>query len=308
MQRSRDPATGSPDFDHFVEVERADALIQRGGDDGVPPTVALSRRTFLRRTGVVAAAVAVGGSTSLLLPARPVAAHGAITTYSGIWGQRTVYEITGELTDFGYRPSFHDRMNSWLEYWYDNTPTNFVKPIRVWSVGVHNDSRVSEAHNSGRGFDLTRIFATGSDGQLHRRFFGRYDIWKDWDAASLAAVRREYWATAASAHHHFRHVLTYPYNTDHHSHIHIDNLVSGDGNSTFDTGSEAQVLHVQACCRFIWGKSTTIDGAWGPETSGDSTDVLRRIGRGSGTIASSQANWLAFNTASLRKGYGTEEY
>jgi hypothetical protein len=267
----------------------------------------LSRRTFLRRAGVMAAGVVLGGSTPLWLPAR-ASAHGTIETFSGIWGQRTVYEVTGDLTDFGYRPAFHDRMASWLEYWYTNTPTNFLKPIRVWTLGVHNDSRPSEAHNAGRGFDLTRIYATGTDGDLHRRFFGRYDIWKDFDADSLAATRKSYWATAASAHHHFQHVLTYPYNTDHHSHIHIDNLVSGDGNSSFHTDSEAQVLNVQACCRFIWGKSTTVDGIWGPQTSNHSTDVLRRIGRGSGTIVSSQANWLAFNTASLRKGYGTEEY
>jgi hypothetical protein len=268
----------------------------------------LTRRTFLRRAGVVAAGVMLGGTAPLWLPARRTAAHGTIETFSGIWGQRTVYEITGNLTSFGYRPSFHDRMGSWLEFWYDNTPTNFLKPIRVWTLGVHNDDRVSEAHNSGRGFDLTRIYATGSDGDLHRRFFGRYDIWQGFDAASLAATRKAYWATAASAHHHFQHVLTYPYDAEHHTHMHIDNLVSGDGNSDFHTDSEAQVLNVQACCRFIWGKSTAVDGVWGPQTRDHSTDVLRRIGRGSGTIATSQANWLAFNRASLRKGYGTEEY
>jgi hypothetical protein len=268
----------------------------------------LSRRIFLRRAGVATAGIILGGSAPLWLPARGATAHGTIETFPGIWGQRTVYEVTGNLASFGYRPSFHDRLNSWLEFWYLNTPSNVRKPIRVWTLGAHNDSRVSEAHNAGRGFDLTRLYATGADGDLHRRFFGRYDIWKDFDAARLRAARVNYWATAASAHHHFQHVLTYPYDADHHSHIHIDNLVSGSGNSTFHTDSEAQVLHVQSCCRWIWGKSTTIDGIWGPQTRDHSTDILRRIGRGSGSIASSQANWLAFNRASLRKGYGTEEY
>jgi hypothetical protein len=281
----------------------------RGPDSPSPILDAgLSRRSFLRRAGLATAGIAIGGSAPLWLPAVGASAHGTIETFSGVWGQRTVYEVTGDLTDFGYRPSFHDRMNSWLEFWYDNTPLNFLKPFRVWTLGVHNDSRVSEAHNAGRGFDLTRIYATGSDGDLHRRFYARYDLWKDWTGDAFTNVRRQYWATAASAHHHFQHVLTYPYNADHHSHIHIDNLVSGDGNSTFHTDSEAQVLNVQACCRFVWGKSTDVDGVWGPQTRDHSTDVLRRIGQDSGTIASSQANWLAFNRASLRKGYGTQEY
>jgi hypothetical protein len=284
-------------------------LIDSAGEEArAEPGVELSRRTFLRRGGLVATGLMVGGSSQLWLMAQRAAAHGTIQQYSGIWGQRTVYEITGNLTSFGYRPSFHDRMNSWLEFWYNNTPSNFLKPIRVWSIGVHNDDRVSESHNAGRGFDLSRIQATGTDGDLHRRFFGRYDIWRNWDATALAAERRRYWATAASAHHHFQDVLTYLYDSDHHSHIHMDNLQSGSGNSSYHTGSRAQTLNVQACCRYIWGKSTTIDGIWGPQTRDHSTDVLRRIGRATGTIASSQGNWLAFNRASLRKGYGTEAY
>jgi hypothetical protein len=267
----------------------------------------LSRRTFLRRAGMATAGIVLGGSAPLWLPARGATAHGTIESFPGIGGQRTVYELSGNLAEFGYRPSFHDRLGSWIEFWYDNTPSNFLKPIRVWTLGVHNDDRVSEAHNAGRGFDLTRIYATGTDGDLHRRFFGRYDIWRDFDADSLRNARVNYWATAASAHHHFQHVLTYPYDAEHHTHIHIDNLVSGDGNSSFQTGSDAQVFHVQSCCRWIWGKSTTIDGIWGPQTRDHSTDILRRIGRDSGTITS-QGNWLAFNRASLRKGYGVQEY
>src|SRR6266508_2072823 len=119
----------------------------------------------------------------------------------------------------------------------------------IQTYGAHNDDRVSEAHNNGRGFDLSRIYATGTDGDLHRRFFARHDIWKDWTGDAFTEARRHYWATAASAHHHFRNVLTYLYNADHDNHIHIDNLVSGTSNSEFDTGSEAQVQHVQACCR-----------------------------------------------------------
>ncbi|MGB9376505.1 MAG: hypothetical protein WCB04_03225 [Mycobacteriales bacterium] len=264
----------------------------------------ISRRRLLQ----LAAGGAAIGTAGLLFPASPASAHGDLQTYSGVWGQPTVYEANGNLTSFAYRPSFHDRMATWLEFWFDNTGLSVLKPMRVWTLGVHTDDRSSEAHNNGRGFDLTRIYATNQQGNLHRQFFGRYDQWKDDPAADMAATRVHYWATSASLHYHFRNVLTYPYNSDHWNHIHIDNLVSGLGNSDFDTSSEAQTLHVQASCRFVWGKATTVDGVWGPETNTDSTQVLRRIGRASGTIASSQANWLAFNKATLRKGYDVEQY
>jgi hypothetical protein len=294
------PLNDAPRDEVVTGIDGAD------GDASAAPSVGLSRRTFLRRGGLAATGLMVGGSSQLWLIAQRAAAHGTLQEYSGVWGQRTVYELSGELAAFDYRPSFHDRMNSWLEFWYDNTPSNFLKPIRLWTLGVHTDHRVSEGHNNGRAFDLTRIYATGTDGNLHRRFYGRYDLWRD--DANIAEIRRHYWATSASAHHHFQDVLSYPFDTEHHSHLHMDNLESGGGNSTFHTDARAQVLNVQACCRFIWGKSTDVDGIWGPQTRDHSTDVLRRIGRGSGTILSSQANWLAFNRASLRKGYGTEEY
>lgn len=261
----------------------------------------VSRRSIL---GMVAGGV-VMGSTGAALTASTASAHGDIVEFEAIWNQRTVYEGTGNLASFDYRPSFHDRCRDWLQFWANNVPGGFNTPFRVWSFGVHTDHRVSEAHNNGRGFDLTRIYITSDAGNLLRRFNGRYDQWQG--TASAEIERQRYWATAASLHHHFQHVLTYLYNTDHHSHIHFDNLVSGLGNSNFSTGSTAQVQHVQACCRFVWGKTTAIDGVWGPETKSHSDAVLQRIGR-TGSLTTSQANWLAFNRATLRKGYGTQNY
>ena len=260
-----------------------------------------SRRRVL---GAAAGGIALG-ATGALAGVTPALAHGDIQMYSTVGGQRTVYEGNGALTSFGYRPSFHTRCNTWMNFWNNNTPSGFATPFRVWSYGVHTDHRVTEAHNNGRGFDLTRIYVTSS-GSLVRRFNGRYDQWNG--TSSAATERRRYWATAASLHYHFRHVLTYLYNSAHHNHIHFDNLISGTGNSTLSTGSEAQVQHVQACCRYIWGKTTTIDGIWGPQTNQHSTEVLRRIGVSSGSLTSSQSNWLAFNRGSTRKGYGTQAY
>ena len=259
----------------------------------------ISRRRML---GLVAGG-AVAGTAGLVLPATAAGAHGDIQMYSGVWGQRTVYEVTGNLTSFGYRPSFHDRCNTWLEFWYLNTPSNFLQPLRVWSLGVHVDNG-SEAHENGRGFDLTRIYTT-INGSLAKRFDGRHNVWGGTSSAATERVR--YWATSASLHYHFRDVLTYEYNSAHDNHIHFDNTVSGSGNSFFVTSSKAQVVNVQACCRWIWGKGTAIDGIWGPETNGDSHDVLVRIGEG-GYLTGAQSKWLAFNRASCRKGYGTQSY
>ncbi len=180
--------------------------------------------------------------------------------------------------------------------------------MRVWTYGVYanrSDGCVS-MHNFGRAFDLTRLYATNA-GVLTKVFNGRYDQWRSSTGSTLTTTRKRYWATAASLHYHFKYVLTYVYNTAHWNHIHFDNQVSGSGNSTFSTGSTSQVKHVQACCTYIWGYPTTIDGIWGPQTAGNSSKALARIGR-SGAITSSQTNWLEFNKATLRFGSGRQAY
>ncbi|WP_299441386.1 extensin family protein [uncultured Phycicoccus sp.] len=260
-----------------------------------------SRRLLL---GGALATTALGGLG--LATAGGAAAHGTLQTYSGINGARTHYEGTGSAASWAYRPSFHDRLNSWLQFWNDNTPSGWADASEVWGYGAHTDHRTSEAHNNGRGFDLSRIY-TGSGPT--RRFYARYDIWKDWaEDDSKRTTRRRYWATSAACHHHFRNVLTYLYNSAHWNHIHIDNLVSGSGNSTFSTSSEAQVMHVQASCKFVWGLGTTIDGVWGSQTASHSTRALRAAGVSSGSITTSQAKWLAFNRHTMRNGYDTQNY
>ena len=87
----------------------------------------------------------------------------------------------------------------------------------------------------------------------------------------------------------------------------ISVAVLGTGASSFDSSSRAQVLHVQACCRYLWGLGTTVDGVWGSQTSSHATRVLRAAGVSTGGIGT-QSRWLAFNRASMRKGYGTQSY
>ena len=238
-----------------------------------------SRRSILGGTIGAGALGVLGTAAAGLSSAGTASAHGTITTYSTINGARTVYEVNGNLASWGYRPSFHTRLNTWLAFWNANTPSGYANASRIWGYGAHYDGRPTEAHNNGRGFDLSRIY-TGST----RRFIARHDIWKNWSGSDLTTARRHYWATAASAHYHFRNVLTYLYNADHDNHIHIDNLVSGTSNSSFDSSSRAQVLHVQASCRYVWGLPTTVDGIWGSQTSSHSTRVLRAAGVTTGGI------------------------
>jgi hypothetical protein len=259
----------------------------------------ISRRRLM---GLVGTGLAVT-SAGVLLPAGSAEAV-TLTTYPGVDGEPTYYEPNGDRTSFQYNPTFHDQLGTWLNFWYLNTPGNYQRPFHIYSYGVYVN-KPDDAHQFGRGFDLARIFVT--DGQvLDRKFTARHDIWSGWADADRILARRHYWATAASAHYYFRDVLTYLWNAEHDNHIHIDNTVTGT-TSSFDTGSRAQTQHVQACLNYVWGKSVSIDGSWGPETQSNSTSVLRRIGQASGTLTT-KSNWLAFNKATLRKGYGVQAY
>ncbi|MGH3735296.1 MAG: twin-arginine translocation signal domain-containing protein [Micromonosporaceae bacterium] len=266
--------------------------------------IGMSRRGLLSGVGAAAGALAVGATSPLWTPAEPAEAHGSLSRYCYVDGARTYYEGNGAATCFYYRPSFHTRCNYVVDLWDNNTPSGYGRPWRMWSYGVHTDHRTSTAHNNGRGFDFTRMYVT-INGSLARRFYARYDRWSG--TSSAATERRRYWGTAAACHYRLRNVLTYYYNSAHHNHIHMDNLVSGTGNSTFSTGSTTQVQSAQAMCRWIWGKSTAIDGVWGPQTRQHTHEVLVRIGKG-GYLTSGQSYWLAFNRATTRKAYGVQSY
>jgi hypothetical protein len=233
----------------------------------------------------------------------------SVTAHSEIAGDDTYYEPTGAWSSFSYNSTFYNRLETWLNFWYTNTPLTWSRPLHVGSYGAYTnkgDGCVSY-HNFGRAFDLSAISGIlTTTGNRSKMFNARYDLWKNLTGSQLTGARRLYWATSASLHYHFKHVLTYLYNAQHHNHIHIDNAISGSGNSTFTTGASAQVQHVQACCTYIWGRPVTLDGVWGSQTSGAVSAVLSRIGR-SGSLTT-QANWLAFNQATLRFGTGAQSY
>jgi hypothetical protein len=240
----------------------------------------------------------------------PGACGSTVWPHNEILGFVTPFEPDNDgLTNtFYYNSTFYNRIETWFQFFRANTPVSWGPPFQIRTYGAYlnrNDLCVSH-HNTGRAFDLSRIYATDpATGTLNQVFNARYDQWKSQTGSTLTTTRRRYWATAASAHYHFRSALTYFWD-NHENHIHFDNGYSGSGNSTFTTGSEAQVQHVQAVLLYVWGQSVAVDGIWGPKTSAAVGRVLARIGR-SGALTT-QANWLEFNRATLRFGSGTQTY
>lgn len=251
------------------------------------------------------------GAAGLILPGRALAAEMpaiepmAMVTrnYLGVTGCALYYEPTGKASSFTFNSTFYNQLAEWRTYMDTNAPTSWGSPWRIYSYGAYTDKE--GMHGQGRAFDIGRILyrnsSTGADSTISMR----YDVWKNYSNA--ATYQRRYWGAAAGYMRWFRHVLTYKDNSQHHNHMHVDNQVYGGGAASFNTSSSSQIYIVQGACRYVWGLGTGVDGDWGPETQGDSTAVLRRIGRTSGSITSA-ANFTAFCTASLRKGLGTQAY
>lgn len=232
-----------------------------------------------------------------------------VVSHSEILDQPTYYEVSRAPASFNYNATLYSRLETWLTFFFAHTPVDWTRPGQVWTYGCYVDRNdgCTSYHNYGRAFDLSGIYATDPHNGVQRQVFSaRYDQWRSLTGAALIDIRKRYWATAASCNYHFKYVLTYFYNSDHYNHIHVDNSVSGSGNSTFTTGTSSQVQCVQAQITYVWEDPIDIDGIWGPQTSGAVSRVLARIGR-SGSLTT-QANWLEFNKATLRFGSGTQTY
>ncbi|HVQ89540.1 MAG TPA: hypothetical protein VMU51_00770 [Mycobacteriales bacterium] len=268
-----------------------------------------SRRQVLKLSGAALGLAGAAAAGLNVVGTRSAQAHGTIVSHSEIANQPTVYydEVNpARRSSFGYNPTFYSQLETWVQFWINNTPVGWTPEMEIWSLGAHFD-RGSAAHDAGRGFDLSRLRPHVNG--VWTWGFETFNIWDNRTGSALITARKRYFATAASLHYHFRNVLTYLYNSDHHSHIHIDNLYYGTpGAARFVTSSEAQVQHLQACLNYVWGYPTSIDGVWGPQTANNSTTLIRRLG-GSGTLLQHpDANWRGINHATMRFGYGTQNY
>jgi hypothetical protein len=244
--------------------------------------------------------------------AAPASAHGTLAGHNEINSVPIYYVGSGEpgtnRTEY-FNPTFYSRLETWLGFYYLNVPIPWIGPMRVNHLGVHDDDDSTSMHYYGRAIDLSRYIFTDANTQTTFTGFDcRYNIWSGYTGSLLITTRKRYWAAVAGLNYHFKYVLHYFYNAEHHNHVHVDNEASGSGNSTFTTGSSSQVYSVQAACRYIWGYSSiAIDGIWGPQTDSYSRQALTRIGR-SGGLTTSQTNWLEFNKATLRFGTGRQAY
>ncbi|MEU8226272.1 twin-arginine translocation signal domain-containing protein [Kribbella sp. NPDC048915] len=252
-----------------------------------------SRRTLLKGIGA-GAGLAVGGT--MLIPGT-AQAHNTVPQYT-IWGEPTYYQ--GTRTSFHYNAGFHTQLANWLSFYFSRTPITWQWPLQLHLLGVHVDK--PGMHQYGRAIDFERIvFTNGTTGGRFNGFDCRYNEWKSKTGSALEVVRREYWAGVAGLNYHFKYVLHYLYNSEHHNHVHVDNEASGSGLSTFTTGTTSQVKFVQAALNYIWKIPTGIDGVWGPETDGNSAKVLQRVNYG-GKLTTSQNHWLTFCRVSLLQG------
>lgn len=251
----------------------------------------LSRRFLL-------GAAAAGAAGSVLGLASP--AQAAIATHNEIGGVPLYYDpnATGSgayAWSGGFDTTFYSRLESWWSYWYANTPGHWSLSAKIFHIGVYANK--PGAHGDYRAIDLTRLKMTDTNGSPNEFTAANFNQsqFKNWGTPSV--WYRRYWAAVAGLNYHFAYVLHYLYNAEHANHVHVDNLQSGGGASTFSTGSRTQVLFVQGSLKHVWGKSLAVDGVWGTETSNAQKSVL-----GGRSITSSTTNWHDYCTATLKKG------
>lgn len=270
----------------------------------------LSRRRLLGlgATGLATAGLATCGLTGCSLDAPPrlpgldqaprerpqCVARTSLTRYTRLADLPLIYEVNRRRSPFWIEQGFAAQLTAWLT---DLGELTGWRGRQLWTYGTWTDggSSCSSWHNAGRAFDLARLrLDDGSEVSC------RYDRWRRTGARELAAARRRYWAIAASAHQHFAYVLTYPYDAQHHNHIHIDNGRSGGGRSQFTGRSRVQLHAVQAICSYLWDRPTPITGRWDAATRRASQQVLEGLGvRGALTDAGA---WASFLAASTRRG------
>lgn len=195
------------------------------------------------------------------------------------------YDETSAATTMRAEPGFLAQLHAWADDWAVVSGLGAI--TSVTSFGAYVD-KCSSYHQIGQAFDVTAVAHDGGEVSL------RYDRWGPGSAAEL----RDYWRLAASLHLHFGYTLAYPYDTAHHNHIHVDNIVSGDALSRFDERSGTQVQLVQHACRHVFGHDVEDTGTYDEQTK----EAVRRVQSAAGlTVPLSEADgWHGFLRAVAR--------
>jgi hypothetical protein len=260
---------------------------------------------------MIAAGVTVVGEA-------PASAHGTLVDHNEINGQYTylfhrdtnVMETSPHT--FSYNSTFYSRLETWHQFYWGLTPSNWANPTRLAISHIHRDTYIEgtnilSEHAYGKAMDIERIYMTdlNTGAQIYAANLRGKQL------SSLALTHPEwkkYWAAVASLEYHFDYVLHYYY-PGHDDHVHADMSVSGSGNSRFNPQSEVQVKFLQASLRSVWGEnigSAGVDGVYGTNTAKAADHALYRMNL-SGHITSSQSNWLAYcrGTVIMGSGRGT---
>lgn len=283
-------------------------------DEAVRPNFSRRRLFIVGATGLVGAGLVLPGSQAVanVVEGEVDGAQKptAVTPYAmisrndlGTNNCHFYYEPSGNRTSFSFDQTFYNRLGYWRTFIDQNSGSHWGYPNRIYSYGAYVDK--PGYHGSGRAFDIAKVlFATTTGGTIHVSC--RYDIWRN--QSNFATHAKRYWGLAASLLRRFSYVITYPYNSAHHNHIHVDNAVySLLDDCSYSTGTSTQTYIVQGACRYVWGHDTDVDGIWGSQTESHSTSVLRRIGQSSGTIRTA-SNFQAFLTATFRKASNRQQY
>ncbi len=265
----------------------------------------LDRRSVLK----LGAAGAAGAGLAAVGLQTPAVADGSLTSPLSQIPNDTnpsipyVTYYNGSPTSFQYDTTLYGRMRAWVAFHWANhghLPNGpWGGPVQLHLLGTHVHSTLPSGgpslHWYGRAVDFRGIWAR------HTTNNSTIEVWHTNNRDDAI-----YWAHVASLEGFFADVLHRHY-TGHVDHVHIDNGISGGGNSNFNTGSPVQVKFVQAALTRVWGISTSVDGGYGPQTINNSRTVLARIGR-DGYLTTSQQNWFEFCKATFRKGTGKQAY
>lgn len=240
----------------------------------------LSRRRLLGLSVGLGAAVAltgcgVGAGGPGPIPRRAQCVpRSSLQRHTRLAGLPLVYEVSGRRTAFWFDAGFAARLETWLQ----SLRAQGMAIRQLWTYGAWTDGRSEGAcrswHHSGRAFDLARLELT--DG----RFVScRFDQWQSLPGTAQGRAQRDYWALAASLHREFAYVVTYPYNRDHHNHIHVDNARSGTGRSRFNPRSPTQLQAIQAISTHVWQRPVEPTGGWDSATRRATAAVLADLGQ-----------------------------
>lgn len=207
----------------------------------------------------------------------------ALTSFGTLSDAPLSYEVSGERRSFEADPQFIDLLQQWTEEW---VAVAGLGPLtEVSTYGAHVD-KCPSWHAAGRAFDIAEL--VHRDGGVSCR----YDVWGE-DGGRL----RQYWRLAASLSTRFTYTLAYPFNAQHHNHLHVDNGVNGYEPTRFKESSKAQTQIVQGVLRHVVGSDVEITGDFDVRTR----DAVRSFQRSEGIRAklSSTDGWREFLTAAV---------